>query len=69
MSTDHASHAHNHDHGPHNHHHDGHTHSPARASAPPVLAPSLLRLGLTHRLALAGGLVLLIWAMILGVLS
>ncbi len=59
------THTHNHDH----HHHD-HTHAaPARASTPPVLAPSLLRLGLTHRLTLAGGLVLIIWAMILGVLS
>ena len=68
MSADHASHAHNHDHGPHDHQH-GHTHSPARASAPPALAPSLLRLGLTHRLTLAGGLVLIVWTMILGVLS
>lgn len=69
MSADHASHAHDHAHRHGSHDHHGHSHAPARASAPPVLAPSLLRLGLTHRLALAGGLVLIIWAMILGVLS
>lgn len=64
-----TTHAHNHDHGPHGHHHHDHSHAaPARASTPPVLAPSLLRLGLAQRLMLAGGLVLIIWAMIIGVL-
>lgn len=69
MSTGHASHTHDHKHGPHEHQAHGHAHVPIKAGAPPALAPSLLRLGLTQRLVLAGGLVLLVWAMILGVLS
>jgi hypothetical protein len=61
---------------PHTHHdhaHHGHDHAYAKPSAgrafPAALAPSLLRLGLLERLLIAGGLVALIWLMILGVLA
>ena len=63
-----GTHSH-HAHGAHDHKHHGHAPARAHVNAPPALAPSLLRLGLAQRLALAGGLILIIWAMILGVLS
>ena len=40
---------------PHHHHHPGHTHPPA------AVGPSLLRLSAAQRLAVAGGLIALIW--------
>jgi hypothetical protein len=55
---------------PHTHDHP-HTHDsePRGPAAPALLSPSLLRLGIAGRMLLAGGLALLIWAMILGVLA
>lgn len=64
MSTEPHSHLHH-----HAHHHGPHEHAAPVRQATAVLSPSLLRLGLIERLAIAGGLIAAIWLMILGVLS
>ena len=59
-----------HTHEAHDHAGHGHSHAVARRTRiPPDFPPSLLRLGVAERLILAGGLVLIIWLMIYGVLS
>ncbi|MEZ5923853.1 MAG: hypothetical protein R3D57_05655 [Hyphomicrobiaceae bacterium] len=62
-----------HDHHRHDHAHDHHRHAGAhtlpRPATGPALSPSLLRLGLAGRAAIAGALVTLVWVMIAGALS
>jgi hypothetical protein len=74
QDQDHGGHAHlHHDrHAPvHEHVHRPAVRPPSRQSnaAALVLAPSLLRLGIGERLLIAGGLIALVWVVILGVLS
>jgi ABC-type nickel/cobalt efflux system permease component RcnA len=65
MSARHSAHDH-HDHG-HGHSHD---HAPAiHRSARSASPAALLRIGLGARLGLAGGLIALVWLLILLVLS
>lgn len=68
MSAEPHSPAHDHGHSHHSHH-DHAEPMRRRSGATVALSPSLLRLGLVERLAIAGGLIAVIWLMILGVLS